>query len=187
MTLGYKQTRLLMQFFLASEAMFFVVLIIAYVYYRNYSNTWVDSTEYLDVMKSGFYTALLLASSGTIAISAKGVHNKNRSRIILGLVLTIALGIIFLVGQGMEYAGLVSSDMTMSENIFGSAFFTLTGFHGLHVLIGVIAMSIILWLTYKGHINESQSSAFLGVEWYWHFVDVVWVIVFFVVYIIPLL
>lgn len=175
-----------MQFFLASEALFFLALIIAFLYYRNFSSSWVDSTQYLDPSKTGLFTGLLLASSLCIAWAGKGMKQHNRKKIIGGLSLTILLGLIFLIGQGLEYARLIQSELTINQNIFGSAFFTLTGFHGFHVLLGVVVLSILLWLANSDRLQDT-SAAFTAAEWYWHFVDVVWIVVFSVVYLMPLL
>ena len=181
------QVRLGIQFFLASEAFFFVALIIAFLYYRNFSEGWVNSTQYLDATKTGIFTFLLLSSSLSITWAAKGIAQQKRTKTISGLVLTLVLGIVFMIGQGLEYAKLIQSEMTISQNIFGSAFFTLTGFHGLHVLVGLVILSIMLWLAFTGRLNKSTSSAFTATEWYWHFVDAVWIVVFFIVYLMPIL
>jgi heme/copper-type cytochrome/quinol oxidase subunit 3 len=108
--------------------------------------------------------------------------NKKRAMIVW-LFVTILFGAIFLIGQMSEYAKLISSDVTVSKNVFGSAFFTLTGFHGFHVLIGLIILSIVLGLIYSGKFKSIESTAFKSATIYWHFVDAVWVAVFSVVYI----
>ncbi len=107
--------------------------------------------------------------------------------LIAWLIATIIFGIIFIVGQGTEYSRLFQLNLTVSKNVFGSAFFTLTGFHGLHVLIGLLVLSIILILFISGRFRAIENSAFRSASIYWHFVDAVWVVVFSVVYIGSLL
>ena len=103
------------------------------------------------------------------------------------LALTILLGGVFLVGQANEYWKLFQTGVDLSTNMFSTSFFTLTGFHGLHVLIGLITLLIFLWLAWEGNLVSSKfDSAFKAVGYYWHFVDVVWVFVLLTVYILPL-
>jgi heme/copper-type cytochrome/quinol oxidase subunit 3 len=91
-----------------------------------------------------------------------------------------------MVGQITEYIGLYNKQLTLKSDVFGSSFFTLTGFHGLHVILGLIALSILLALSF-GKYKRVSVAGMGGVDVYWHFVDVVWIIVFFFVYITPLL
>ena len=97
------------------------------------------------------------------------------------LIVTILLGAIFLVGQGAEYVRLIRDNITLNGSVFGASFFTLTGFHGLHVLIGLVILSIILALAFL----KDSKSAIRTIAPYWHFVDVVWLFVFTVVYVLP--
>jgi len=99
------------------------------------------------------------------------------------LMISIVFGLIFLVGQGFEYLGLIREKITISRNVFGSAFFTLTGFHGLHVLIGLIVLLILANLIRTKKYQAVEYDVFNTATVYWHFVDAVWVVVFSVVYI----
>jgi heme/copper-type cytochrome/quinol oxidase subunit 3 len=104
------------------------------------------------------------------------------------LALTILLGGIFLVGQVNEYWKLFQTGVDLSTNMFSTTFFTLTGFHGLHVLMGLVALLIFLWMAWEGDLVSSRfGSAFKSAGYFWHFVDVVWVFVLLTVYILPLL
>jgi heme/copper-type cytochrome/quinol oxidase subunit 3 len=108
---------------------------------------------------------------------------KKRSRAAAGwLAITVLLGAIFLAGQAHEYVDLWTNGVTVSRNLFATTFFTLTGFHGLHVLIGLIALSTLLGLVLRGDFDKKPSSALVAIGYYWHFVDVVWVVVFSIVY-----
>ena len=98
------------------------------------------------------------------------------------LSITIALGVLFMFGQAREYYDLLTGGVSVSRNLFATTFFTLTGFHGLHVMIGLVALCITLGLARAGKLHEHTMDGFGAVEWYWHFVDVVWVVVFSVVY-----
>jgi heme/copper-type cytochrome/quinol oxidase subunit 3 len=103
------------------------------------------------------------------------------------LALTTLLGGVFLVGQVNEYWKLFQTGVDLSTNLFSTTFFTLTGFHGLHVLLGLIALLIFLWLAWEGDFaSDRREAAFKSVGYYWHFVDVVWVFVLLTVYILPL-
>jgi cytochrome c oxidase subunit 1/cytochrome c oxidase subunit I+III len=104
------------------------------------------------------------------------------------LALTIVLGAVFLGGQANEYWKLFQSGVDLSTNMFSTTFFTLTGFHGLHVLLGLITLLIFLWLGWEGDsVSSKFDSAFKAAGYYWHFVDVVWVFVLLTVYILPLI
>jgi heme/copper-type cytochrome/quinol oxidase subunit 3 len=175
-----------MVFFISSEALIFANLIAAYLYLeiRNGGVGWrLDSWQF-----SLVNTLFLLASSGTMHWAGTGIRKGNTKQLFWGLVATIALGAIFLGGQAYEYFGLATGPehLSMSKNIFGSAFFTLTGFHGLHVSIGVLILIITAIRARLGHFTQKSHFGAEAAEMYWHFVDGVWILVFFVVYILPL-
>ena len=111
-------------------------------------------------------------------------RNRSRGGMIGWLVVTILLGAIFMVGQGTEYFGLYRSGVTISTNLFASSFYLLTGFHGFHVTLGLIALLVMLGLTIAGDFRQ-RHSPLVAVGMYWHFVDVVWVFVLATVYILP--
>ena len=98
------------------------------------------------------------------------------------LALTITLGAVFIGGQAIEYYGLISSDVTISDNLFTATFFTVTGFHGLHVIVGLIALTIAYVLAVKHDRNVLHGSTLKAIGIYWHFVDVVWIAVFCIIY-----
>lgn len=128
-------------------------------------------------------TLLLLTSGATLTWAHWGLLNNNRGQLKLGLFLTIALGLVFLGLQIMEYAHAYGDlNLRLNSGIFGSTFFMLTGFHGLHVTIGATMLIVILLRVMKGHFKPDHHFAFEAVAWYWHFVDVVWLFLFVVVY-----
>lgn len=128
-------------------------------------------------------TLLLLTSGATVTWAHWGLKENKRGQLILGLVLTIVLGVIFLSLQAYEYYHAYHAlNLKLSTGIFGSTFFMLTGFHGLHVTLGVIMLTVILFRCLRGHFTPDRHFAFEGVSWYWHFVDVVWLLLFLLVY-----
>jgi heme/copper-type cytochrome/quinol oxidase subunit 3 len=181
-----------MMFFITSEALIFANLIAAYLYLeiRNTSqkNFWVlPNGENLDWKYALLNTAILLASSLPAIWARSNIAKGNRRNLIIGLSGTIILGLIFLAGQINEYIGLFGQHFTIGYSTFGSAFFTLTGFHGLHVSIGILFLTVCLIRAIRGDFTEKKHFAVEAGEMYWHFVDLVWVVVFSTVYLLPLL
>ncbi len=180
------QHKLGMLLFIASEAVFFALLIFAYVYYRG---AWLHrpgpGAHVLDVGVTAIFTVLLLASSVTVWLAEHSLRHGRRGPMRAWLLVTIVLGAVFLAGQGYEYQQLIAEGVTISSGLFGTTFFTLTGFHGLHVFGGLIMLVILFGLaltggrTFRGH----HSAALESVSLYWHFVDVVWIAVFSIVYV----
>lgn len=128
-------------------------------------------------------TALLLTSGVTLTWAHWGLLRNNRTQLIWGLVLTIALGMTFLGFQIYEYVHAYSElNLKLTMGAYGATFFMLTGFHGFHVTVGTIMLWVILFRSVAGHFKADNHFGFEGVAWYWHFVDVVWLILFVVVY-----
>lgn len=173
--------------FITSEAIFFLTLIITYVAYRGQSTSGPTPREVLDVPYTTFFTLFLFSSSATMALATSRLHHDNASGVRRWLLLTILLGAAFLLGQGYEYLRLYADNVTISRNLWGSTFFTLTGFHGLHVLVGLIAMAILARLVQPRSPAIRAASGVEAVSLYWHFVDAVWVVIFAVVYLWTLL
>jgi cytochrome c oxidase subunit 3 len=128
-------------------------------------------------------TAILLTSGVTLTVAHHALKDNNRTRLNMFLALTFLLGFVFIGLQAKEYIDAYQElGLTLGSGIYGSTFFLLTGFHGLHVTLGVI-MLVVVWLRcMKGHFKPERHFAFEGVAWYWHFVDVVWLILFIFVY-----
>lgn len=128
-------------------------------------------------------TLILLTSGLTITWAHWGLYKNNRKQLIIGLILTVALGITFLCCQAYEYIhAYAHMGLKLSTGIYGTTFFMLTGFHGMHVTIGTIMLIAILGRSLKGHFTPTNHFAFEGVAWYWHFVDVVWLFLYIFVY-----
>jgi cytochrome c oxidase subunit 3 len=131
-------------------------------------------------------TILLLTSSITAHFAHSALAKDNREGIKLWLGLTIVLGVVFLFFQVQEYAHGYSEEMQLylTSGIYGSTFYLLTGFHGMHVTLGTIMLIVVFIRVWKGHFSSTNAFAFEAASWYWHFVDVVWVILFVFVYVI---
>ena len=128
-------------------------------------------------------TLLLLTSGVTLTWAHWGLKKNNRGQLIWGLVLTILLGAIFLGLQVYEYIHAYRDlGLTLGAGVYGATFFMLTGFHGFHVLVGATMLTVMLFRSIAGHFTADHHFAFEAASWYWHFVDVVWVLLFVVVY-----
>lgn len=128
-------------------------------------------------------TLILLSSAVTVTWAHWGLKKGNRRQLIIGLMLTILLGCIFEGFQAHEYIlSYTELHLTLASGIYGSTFFTLTGLHAMHVSIGVIMLTVILFRCFKGHFLPEHHFGFEAVSWYWHFVDVVWLFLFVFVY-----
>ena len=144
-------------------------------------------TQYNDVVPAfgvpAVNTALLLASGVTVTFAHWALKKANRTALSAWLFATVALGFIFVYFQAGEYAHAMHElDLTINGGIYGSTFYLLTGFHGFHVTMGAVMLSVILFRSLKGHFTNKDHFAFEAVAWYWHFVDVVWLGLFIFVY-----
>jgi len=171
-----------MLIFIGSEAIFFLMLILAYVYYHEAAHTGVVAGRVLQAGRVGINTIFLLASSGTLWAGTRDLARGRRTRFIGWLAATIVLGGAFLVGQGREWLGLVHENVTVSRDLFGATFFTLTGFHGLHVLLGLLLLGMLFGLALAGQFRGRTSVGVELVSVYWHFVDAVWIVIYSLIY-----
>jgi heme/copper-type cytochrome/quinol oxidase subunit 3 len=165
--------------FVASESIFFLLLLLAYVNFHK--ATGATAAAMLDPIKTGTFSIALISSSFTLWM-AEVARKKESNLVGFWLLITVLLGSTFVVGQGLEYANLLKNHVTISQSLFGSTFFTLTGFHGFHVLIGVIMIALLFGLVVLGKKQEPTLSSIQSIAVYWHFVDAVWVVIFSVVY-----
>ncbi len=176
------RSKLAASLFILSEANFFLILIIAYAYYHALPAGGPSAANSLDPWRTGEFSLALFASSATMWMADRSLRGGRRGGHLFWLALTILLGAIFLFGQGSEYARLIGSGVTWSRNLFGTTFFTLTGFHGLHVFGGLCALAIVLSVSLSHEMTERRREAFAAIGMYWHFVDGVWVAIFAIVY-----
>ena len=139
------------------------------------------------LMKAGgipaINTLILLTSGLTVTWAHHGLKEQNRNQLILGLTATVLLGFVFVGLQAYEYMHAYSElNLKLTSGIYGSTFYMLTGFHGFHVTLGAIMLTVILFRCMKGHFSGDNHFGFEAVAWYWHFVDVVWLGLFVFVY-----
>jgi cytochrome c oxidase subunit 3 len=169
--------------FIASEAMLFGSFFAAYFFARVAANpeTWPPEPYHLPVYLALLNTIILVTSSFTVPWALHGVKTNHRAALIGGLGLTILLGLTFLLIQIMEYLRIGFSPRDLA---FGSTFYGLTGLHGMHVFVGLVLLSFALWRSVRGRFSAQHH---LGVEVpgiYWHFVDVMWIVVYVTVYVL---
>lgn len=168
--------------FIASEAVFFVLLLVSYVVFNSRSGEGPNADSALDATRTGAFTVCLLLSSVTFWFAEQALRARKQIHFRRWLTLTILLGATFMLGQMWEYYGLITTNITVDLNLFAATFFTVTGFHGLHVTAGLVALGIVLALAYSDSFSSKRQSVLSAVGIYWHFVDVVWIIVFAIVY-----
>lgn len=180
----HEKTKLMMLLFICSETIFFAFLITAFVFYHgSVKDAGPTASRSLDPLKTGLFSIALFLSSATMWLSIKALREQRQKVMRIWLMVTIVLGAIFLVGQGREYIQMIGKNITVRSNLFGTTFYTLTGFHGLHVLIGVILLSILSALAASGdRFAGKQREGFEAISYYWHFVDVIWVGIYSIVY-----
>jgi cytochrome c oxidase subunit 3 len=168
---------------IVAESAIFTIFVVAYLFYLGKSITGPTPREVLETPI--FYTICLLSSSLTIHLAAKSLE-RDYARLFLGLwLLTIALGGLFLYGTAREWHRLIyERGLTISTNLFGTTYYSLVGLHAFHVTAGLIMLSVVAIFGLIGRMGVSQSARVAVLSMYWHFVDVVWVVVFTVVYVL---
>lgn len=169
---------------IASEAAFFGTLILVFVYFNLSPPPGPNATNSLELGRTLLFSACLFASSFTLWRAEVAERARSRGGMLGWLGLTIALGTVFMVGQGYEYWELYHGGVIVSVNLFAGTFYLLTGFHGFHVCAGLVALLIVLGLAAAGTYRK-RPSPLVAIGLYWHFVDVVWVFVLLTVYILP--
>ncbi|WP_353152450.1 cytochrome c oxidase subunit 3 [Herminiimonas fonticola] len=198
-----------MSWFIFSEVMFFGAFFGALFYARSISMPWLGDLDHKilwpdfaahwgNVGPAGtveafttmgpfwiptINTALLLTSGVTLTLSHHALRENHRGKTAFWLAATVLLGAIFMGFQVYEYMHAYSElNLKLTSGVYGSTFFLLTGFHGFHVTLGAIMLSVVLYRVMKGHFTPDNHFAFEGAAWYWHFVDVVWLGLYVVVY-----
>jgi cytochrome c oxidase subunit III len=166
-----------------AESAIFTIFVVAYLFYVGKSLTGPTPREVLETPI--FYTICLLSSSLTIHFAGKFLERGKRGAFLLLWLLTIALGALFLYGTGQEWHRLIyEHGLTISTNLFGTTYYSLVGLHAFHVTAGLLMLAIVLLFGLAGRVGREQSARVEALSMYWHFVDVVWVVVFTVVYIV---
>jgi cytochrome c oxidase subunit 3 len=175
--------RVAMLSLIAAEAAIFTIFVVAYLFYVGKSLTGPTPKDVLSIPI--FYTICLLSSSLTIHMAAKCLRQDSVLLFKTFGVATIALGVAFLYGTGTEWYRLIYNEgFTVSTNLFGTTYYSLVGLHAFHVVVGLLGLSLLMVFTLLGRVSSEHAERIDVLSLYWHFVDVVWIVVFTVVYLI---
>ena len=183
-TTGLNHRKLLMWVFLGSDCLFFGALIATYMVYRGQSLAGPYPIDIINVPVTTISTFVLLMSSFAMVQALAATHADNKRAIVGWLMATAILGSIFIGFQIVEFNTFKNEGLTLGGNLFGATFFTLTGFHGAHVTLGIIWLVAMAIVANKGRVgpNSVLDIELLGL--YWHFVDIVWIVIFTLLYLI---
>jgi cytochrome c oxidase subunit 3 len=168
---------------IGAEAAIFTIFVVAYIFYVGKSITGPQPKDVLHVPI--FFTICLLSSSLTIHAAVKSLRNGMDRSFALWWLLTIVLGAIFLAGTAREWIHLIYDEgLTIQTNLFGTTYYSLVGLHAFHVTVGLLTLAAVSIFTLQGQVKHEHAMRIEVLSMYWHFVDVVWVVVFIVVYIV---
>jgi cytochrome c oxidase subunit 3/cytochrome o ubiquinol oxidase subunit 3 len=184
-TTGLPHTKLAMWLFLSSECLLFGALITTYVLYRNASIKGPYPNEIFDIAYTSVSSFVLLTSSLTMVLSVNAAQLRDWPRMRLWLLTTAMLGMTFVGGQVYEFTSFYREGLAITTNLFGTTFYTLTGFHGVHVTVGILMLLSLVAMSFADRLGDEPAFAVEMVGLYWHFVDIVWIVIFTVVYLIP--
>ena len=181
---GLDNRKLGMWAFLGSECLFFGALISTYLLYRGRSVVGPYPEDVYDIPFTSVSSFVLLMSSLTMVLALNAIQREDHRRLRAWLLATALLGLTFLGGQVYEFTVFVKEGLTITQNVFGSSFFVLTGFHGVHVTVGVIMLLGLYGMSLAGRLPAAKAERVELIGLYWHFVDIVWIVIFTVVYLI---
>ena len=166
-----------------AESAIFAIFVVAYLYYLGKDVSGPSPREVLELPILN--STCLLLSSGTITFALRSLRNGDSKRFSLWWFVTMALGGYFLLGTGREWQHLIhDKGLTIQTNLFGTTFYSLVGLHASHVVVGLVALLIVMAFTIAGSVTKEHAERVHVLGLYWHFVDVVWIVVFTVVYVI---
>jgi heme/copper-type cytochrome/quinol oxidase subunit 3 len=181
---GLPNRKLLMWAFIGSECMLFGSLIITYLVYRGRSIVGPYPEELLNIPFITVTTFVLLMSSLTMVLALAAVQRDDMRQGKLWILMTALLGLVFLSGQVYEFTHFVHEGLGLTTNLFGASFFLLTGTHGAHVFVGVIWLTTLFVLAVRGKLTSANAETVEITGLYWHFVDVVWIVLFTIIYLL---
>ena len=183
-TTGINNRKLLMWVFLSSDCLFFGSLIATYMVYRGQSLVGPYPVDIIDVPITTISTFVLLCSSFAMVRALAATNEDRQGAIVVWLLLTAFLGAIFIGFQVYEFNLFREEGLRIDTNLFGSTFFTLTGFHGAHVTLGIVWLLGLAWIAKKGRLGPKTALDVELAGLYWHFVDIVWIVIFTLLYLI---
>ncbi|MEO9224290.1 MAG: cytochrome c oxidase subunit 3 [Acidimicrobiales bacterium] len=181
---GVSNEKLAMWWFLASDCLLFGALISTYLLYNGRAVKGPTPVDVYNIPFTSVSSFVLLMSSLTMVLAVSAAHEGDESRLRLWLFTTAALGSCFIAGQVFEFTSFYNRGLGYTTNIFASAFYTLTGFHGVHVTIGIIMLLSLVGMSLRGKLGTDKAEAVEIIGLYWHFVDIVWIVIITVVYLI---
>ena len=181
---GIDNRKLLMWVFLASECLFFGSLIAAYLLYRDRSVVGPYPSDLFDIPFTSVSAFVLLMSSVSMVLALAAIQKGDRRGLQVWLFTTAALGTLFISGQAYEFTEFHHEGLSLDRNLFGTTFYVLTGFHGAHVTVGVLILLSLFARTLQGKITQAESLHIELAGLYWHFVDIVWIVIFTLIYLI---
>lgn len=184
-SLGLSNVKLAMWLFLGSECLLFGGLISTYMLYRNRHSADVGPDQLWDIPFTSASSFVLLMSSLTMVLAVSAANRKDDRNTKLWLGVTATLGGLFVAGQVYEFTTFYREGLGYTDSLFASSFYTLTGFHGVHVSVGIIMLLALMGMVAKNRISGDKAETIEMVGLYWHFVDIVWIIIFTLVYLIP--
>lgn len=182
---GVDNTKMAMWAFLGSECLFFGSFIATYLLYRNDVLDGPKPHEIYDIPFTSVSSFVLLMSSLTMVLALSAIQRKDERQMRVWLLATALLGTVFIGGQIFEFTHFVEVGMKLDTSTFSTAFYVLTGFHGAHVTIGILMLLGLVLMSLFGRLNPEGSKKVELIGLYWHFVDIVWIVIFTVVYLIP--
>ena len=182
---GLPNVKLAMWLFLASDCLLFGALITTYVLYRNSSLVGPYPLDVFDIAYTSVSSFVLLTSSLTMVLALAATQRGDLGRMRVWLLATAMLGMTFVGGQVYEFTTFYREGLSLSTNMFGTTFYVLTGFHGAHVTVGILMLLTLVALSFTGRITQRNAMTVELIGLYWHFVDIVWIVIFTIVYLIP--
>jgi cytochrome c oxidase subunit 3/cytochrome o ubiquinol oxidase subunit 3 len=182
---GLSNNKLAMWLFLGSECLLFGGLISTYMLYRGRVTRGPGPDQVYDIPFTSVSSFVLLMSSLTMVLAVSAAKTGDTRRTRIWLTTTALLGATFVGGQIFEFTTFYRKGMGFTTSLFSSSFYTLTGFHGVHVTVGVILLLSLVAMTLRGRISGDRAEVVELIGLYWHFVDIIWIIIFTLVYLIP--
>jgi len=183
-TTGLNHRKMLMWVFLGSDCLFFAALIATYMVYRGQSLVGPYPNDIIDIPLTTISTFVLLMSSFAMVQALAATTANDQRGIKIWLLATALLGAVFIGFQIYEFNAFKNEGLTLGGNLFGATFFTLTGFHGAHVTLGIIWLLSLYFLSWKGRLGPATALDVELAGLYWHFVDIVWIVIFTLLYLI---
>jgi cytochrome c oxidase subunit 3/cytochrome o ubiquinol oxidase subunit 3 len=178
-------TKLAMWLFLASDCLFFGAFISAYLLYRGREQDGPTPRELFDIPFTSATSFILLMSSLGMVLALAAIQRGDQRRVRLWIMATALFGATFVAGQIFEFTEFYRKGLSLDTNLFGSSFYVLTGFHGAHVCMGILWLLSLWGMSMQGRLGTEKAESVEIAGLYWHFVDVVWIVIFTIIYLVP--